>query len=155
MAVEIEYDNTANIYQYTKLYHNKRPGVWTSSDDLRLLYRIVGEMPSNLNLLQKTQIRSEIEDLPTATPDLYSKICSNGNISTALNSNVLSTADGPCPPGMTLIMEASDHYSVNGDNLIITEPQPSSLPPPELISSNIRSNNDHLSVVVIDEVQEI
>lgn len=147
----MEYDNSANVYQYTKLYHNKRPGVWTSSEDVRLVYRILSDLPSNLNLLKKTQIRSEIEDLPTATPDLYSKICSNGNISSTLNSNVQSLGDGSCPTGMTLIMEVNEHPNGIGDNLITPEAQ--SLPPPELISSN--RCDDHLSAVVIDEEQEI
>lgn len=151
LAIEMEFDNSANVYQYTKLYHNKRPGVWTSSEDVRMLYRILSDLPSNLNLLKKTQIRSEIEDLPTATPDLYSKISSNGNISSTLNSNMQSAGDGSCTPGMTLIMEAGEHQITVGDDLIISEPQ--CLPPPELISSN--RCDDHLSAVVIDEEQEI
>lgn len=151
----MEYDNTANIYQYVKLYHNKRPGVWTSSEDIRMIFRILAEMPSNLNLLQKTQIPSEIEDLPTATPDLYSKICSNGNISSTLNSNMQSTSEG-CPPGMTLIMEVAEtHTERNGGDSLITADQIQVLPPPELISSNLRSETDHLSAVVIDEEQAI
>lgn len=147
----MEFDNSANVYQYTKLYHNKRPGIWTSSEDLRLLYRILSDLPSNLNLLKKTQIRSEIEDLPTTTPDLYSKICSNGNISITLNANHHSDGDGPCPHGMTIIMEVNEHQDDVQDNLIIAEAH--CLPPPELISSN--RCDDHLQAIVIDEEQEI
>ncbi|XP_017967300.1 tyrosine-protein phosphatase 99A isoform X6 [Drosophila navojoa] len=77
LAIEMEYCNTANVYQYAKLYHNKRPGVWTSSEDIRLIYNILSYLPGNLNLLKRTALRTEFEDVTTATPDLYSKICSN------------------------------------------------------------------------------
>ncbi|XP_020811958.1 tyrosine-protein phosphatase 99A isoform X6 [Drosophila serrata] len=77
LAIEMEYCSTANIYQYAKLYHNKRPGVWTSSEDIRVIYNILSFLPGNLNLLKRTALRTEFEDVTTATPDLYSKICSN------------------------------------------------------------------------------
>ncbi|KAH8419235.1 hypothetical protein KR222_011240, partial [Zaprionus bogoriensis] len=77
LAIEMEYCNTANVYQYAKLYHNKRPGVWTSSEDIRLIYNILSFLPGNLSLLKRTALRTEFEDVTTATPDLYSKICSN------------------------------------------------------------------------------
>ncbi|XP_023160833.2 tyrosine-protein phosphatase 99A isoform X5 [Drosophila hydei] len=80
LSIEMEYCNTANVYQYAKLYHNKRPGVWTSSEDIRLIYNILSYLPGNLNLLKRTALRTEFEDVTTATPDLYSKICSNGNV---------------------------------------------------------------------------
>ncbi|XP_064549414.1 tyrosine-protein phosphatase 99A isoform X6 [Drosophila montana] len=80
LAIEMEYCNTANVYQYAKLYHNKRPGVWTSSEDIRLIYNILSYLPGNLSLLKRTALRTEFEDVTTATPDLYSKICSNGNV---------------------------------------------------------------------------
>ncbi|XP_030371000.1 tyrosine-protein phosphatase 99A isoform X3 [Scaptodrosophila lebanonensis] len=80
LAIEMEYCSTANIYQYAKLYHNKRPGVWTSSEDIRLIYEILSYLPGNLHLLKRTALRTEFEDVTTATPDLYSKICSNGNV---------------------------------------------------------------------------
>jgi len=76
----MEYCSTANVYQYAKLYHNKRPGVWTSSEDIRVIYNILSFLPGNLNLLKRTALRTEFEDVTTATPDLYSKICSNGNV---------------------------------------------------------------------------
>ncbi|EDV90763.1 GH14309 [Drosophila grimshawi] len=77
LSIEMEYCNTANVYQYAKLYHNKRPGVWTSSEDIRLIYNILSYLPGNLSLLKRTALRTEFEDVTTATPDLYSKICSN------------------------------------------------------------------------------
>ncbi|XP_052836207.1 tyrosine-protein phosphatase 99A isoform X5 [Drosophila gunungcola] len=77
LAIEMEYCSTANVYQYAKLYHNKRPGVWTSSEDIRVIYNILSFLPGNLNLLKRTALRTEFEDVTTATPDLYSKICSN------------------------------------------------------------------------------
>ncbi|XP_017023737.2 tyrosine-protein phosphatase 99A isoform X3 [Drosophila kikkawai] len=80
LAIEMEYCSTANVYQYAKLYHNKRPGVWTSSEDIRVIYNILSFLPGNLNLLKRTALRTEFEDVTTATPDLYSKICSNGNV---------------------------------------------------------------------------
>ena len=87
--MEMESDRTANIYTYAKLYHNKRPNVWTSSEDIRLIYNILSYLPSNLQLLKRTALRTEFEEITTATPDLYSKICSNGNISSQLNSNTV------------------------------------------------------------------
>jgi len=54
--------------------------VWTSSEDIRVIYNILSFLPGNLNLLKRTALRTEFEDVTTATPDLYSKICSNGNV---------------------------------------------------------------------------
>ncbi|XP_075150681.1 protein tyrosine phosphatase 99A isoform X1 [Haematobia irritans] len=98
LAIEMEYSQTANIYQYAKLYHNKRPGVWTSSEDIRLIYNILALLPRNLQLLKRTAIKMEIEDVTTATPDLYSKICSNGNNDIQKHNNDLkrnSSAQNP------------------------------------------------------------
>uniref|UniRef100_A0A182N755 Putative receptor-type tyrosine-protein phosphatase mosPTP-1 n=1 Tax=Anopheles dirus TaxID=7168 RepID=A0A182N755_9DIPT len=91
LAMQLEYDQTANIYTYAKLYHNKRPGIWTSYDDIRQIYRILSYMPKELGLLKCTELRTEFDDaaMMTATPDLYSKICSNGSI-----NNQLTTTGG-------------------------------------------------------------
>ncbi|XP_055902453.1 tyrosine-protein phosphatase 99A isoform X2 [Eupeodes corollae] len=112
LSIEMEYCNTANIYQYAKLYHNKRPGVWTSSEDIRLIYNILSYLPRNLQLLKRTALRTEFEDVTTATPDLYSKICSNGNISSTLqNSNPLTNLT---------INNAALTSLINGDVTTIT-----------------------------------
>uniref|UniRef100_A0A2M4BET6 Protein tyrosine phosphatase n=1 Tax=Anopheles marajoara TaxID=58244 RepID=A0A2M4BET6_9DIPT len=86
LAMQLEYDRTANIYTYAKLYHNRRPGIWTSYDDIRQIYRILSYMPPDLGLLRCTELRTEFDDaaMMTATPDLYSKICSNGSINNQL-----------------------------------------------------------------------
>lgn len=88
LAMQLEYDKTANVYTYAKLYHNKRPGIWSSYEDIRQIYRILSYMPQELGLLKCTELRTEFDDaaIMTATPDLYSKICSNGSINTHLNS---------------------------------------------------------------------
>jgi hypothetical protein len=85
--MHLEYDQTANIYTYAKLYHNKRPGVWTTYDDIRQIYRILTFVPNDFKLMKLTELRTEFDDTMTATPDLYSRICSNGSISTHLDSN--------------------------------------------------------------------
>lgn len=93
--MQMEYDKSANIYTYAKLYHNKRPGIWSSAADLKQIYHILTYLPNDLNLLKCTEIRSELEDITTVTPDLYSKICSNGNISSNLNANnSIATSNG-------------------------------------------------------------
>lgn len=94
--MQMEFDSTANIYMFTKLYHNKRPGIWTSYEDIRQIYRILSYLPPNLSLLKCTAIKSDIEDMTTATPDLYSKICSNGSIGNNLSittptANIITT----------------------------------------------------------------
>lgn len=86
-AMQMEHDATTNVYTYAKLYHQKRPGCWQSADDLRHIYHILAHQPKDLELLKCTEIRTELDDLTTVTPDLYSKICSNGNISSSLNAN--------------------------------------------------------------------
>uniref|UniRef100_A0A182SM08 Tyrosine-protein phosphatase domain-containing protein n=1 Tax=Anopheles maculatus TaxID=74869 RepID=A0A182SM08_9DIPT len=118
LAMQLEYDQTANIYTYAKLYHNKRPGIWTSYDDIRQIYRILSYMPKELGLLKCTELRTEFDDaaMMTATPDLYSKICSNGSINnqltggtpdggvgngTATTTTTTTTSINP-PPGMTM-----------------------------------------------------
>lgn len=85
--MQLEHDSTTNVYTFAKLYHQKRPGCWQSADDLRQIYRILTHMPADLQLLKCTEIRTELDDQTTVTPDLYSKICSNGNISSSLNAN--------------------------------------------------------------------
>lgn len=92
LTMELEYDNTANVFMHAKLYHNKRPGIWTSTEDIRNIYSIIYYCPSNLNLLQATSLRTEFDDVAVATPDLFSKICSNGSISRVdeLNHSTIS-----------------------------------------------------------------
>lgn len=92
--MQMEYDDTANIYTYAKLYHNKRPGVWTSYEEIKQIYQMLSYLPPNLSLLKCTAIRSEIDDAPTATPDLYSKICSNGSIGNNLNNAMITNTNG-------------------------------------------------------------
>lgn len=116
--MQLEYDNTANVYTYAKLYHNKRPGIWQSVDDLKQIYRILSYLPSDLNLLKCTELRTEIEDCTTATPDLYSKICSNGNISSTLNTtqNSIIATNGGTAVNMKLnggiISNGNDEFSI-------------------------------------------
>ncbi|XP_067618842.1 tyrosine-protein phosphatase 99A isoform X2 [Eurosta solidaginis] len=115
LAMEMEHCNTASIYQYAKLYHNKRPGVWTSSEDIRLIYNILSFLPRNLQLLERTALRTEFEDVTTATPDLYSKICTNANITTT-------------PPTMTPNSSANDlqkncHTSLQASQLSLQQQQ--------------------------------
>lgn len=94
LAHQLEYDKTANIYMYTKLYHNKRPGIWVSPDNIAMIYKILAAFPKGFELLKHTALKTEFDDaLATATPDLfsktpdlYSKICSNGNISNHLSN---------------------------------------------------------------------
>lgn len=92
---QIEYDKTANIYMYAKLYHNKRPGIWSSPNDIAMIHKILAAFPTNgFELLKYTALKTEFDDsLLTATPDLYSKtpdlfskICSNGSISNHLSN---------------------------------------------------------------------
>ncbi|XP_034663249.1 tyrosine-protein phosphatase 99A isoform X6 [Drosophila subobscura] len=101
LAIEMEYCSTANVYQYAKLYHNKRPGVWTSSEDIRVIYNILSFLPGNLNLLKRTALRTEFEDVTTATPDLYSKICSNV-VPTSITSTPPPISPSPSPPTVQL-----------------------------------------------------
>lgn len=94
LAHQLEYDKTANIYMYTKLYHNKRPGIWSSPDNIAMIYKILAAFPKGSELLKQTALKTEFDDsLVTATPDLfsktpdlYSKMCSNGNISNHLSN---------------------------------------------------------------------
>lgn len=96
LAMEMEYDKTCSIYAYAKLYHDKRPGIWSSVEEIQQIYRILTYLPSEPCLLKLTEIKTEFEDQATATPDLYSKICSNGNISSQLlpSSNSLAMLNG-------------------------------------------------------------
>lgn len=94
LAHQMEYDKTANIYMYTKLYHNKRPGIWSSPENIAMIYKILAAFPKGFELLKHTALRTEFDDsfatatpdLFSKTPDLYSKICSNGNISNHLSN---------------------------------------------------------------------
>lgn len=118
--MQLEYDNTANVYTYAKLYHHKRPGVWQSVDNIKLIFRILSYLPSDLTLLKCTEIHTELEDMPTATPDLYSKICSNGNISSTLNAtqNSIIGPDG----GATLKLNGGLYNGNEEFSVVVTEP---------------------------------
>uniref|UniRef100_A0A6P7GZM8 Tyrosine-protein phosphatase 99A-like isoform X1 n=1 Tax=Diabrotica virgifera virgifera TaxID=50390 RepID=A0A6P7GZM8_DIAVI len=61
------YDNKIDVYMYAKLYHNKRPGIWISSDDYMRLHMCVQALcnPPEPGIVE-------------AAPDLYS--LANGNI---------------------------------------------------------------------------
>lgn len=79
---------------YTKLYHNKRPGIWVSPESIATIYKILAAFPKGFELLKHTALKTEFDDslavatpdLFSKTPDLYSKICSNGNISNHLSN---------------------------------------------------------------------
>lgn len=121
LAMELEYDNTANVFMHAKLYHNKRPGVWTSADDIRNIYSIIYYCPNNLNLLQATSLRTEFDDIAVATPDLFSKICSNGSISrvdelnhSANSGKVLVKINGENDEISTAIVNETSYIDNNG-----------------------------------------
>lgn len=61
---------------YTKLYHNKRPGIWCTPDSILLIYKILALFPKGFEISKHTALRTEFDDsMVTATPDLFS----NGN----------------------------------------------------------------------------
>lgn len=132
LAHQLESDKTANIYMYAKLYHNKRPGIWTSPNDIAMLYKILSAFPpSGFELLKHTALRTEFDDsLVTATPDLfsktpdlYSKICSNGSISNHLSNGngnsmiVKMKTDGENGDLSAVVVTTSDTC----DNLMLTK----------------------------------
>lgn len=127
LAMQLEYDNTANIYTYAKLYHNKRPNVWTSHDNISLIYKILAAFPKGFSLLKHTALRTEFDDMAmtTATPDLYSKICSNGSISNHLHSNgngngnsvIVKMKNSDNDNELSVVVTTND----NGDNLMLSK----------------------------------
>lgn len=114
--MQLEYDGTANVYTYAKLYHNKRPGVWRSMEDLKQVYRILSYLPSDLTLLKCTEMRTELEDVTLAMPDIYSgvKISSNGNISSTLlnGQNLTVKLNGGVGDGTDLVINESENINV-------------------------------------------
>jgi receptor-type tyrosine-protein phosphatase gamma len=120
LAHQLEYDKTANVYMYTKLYHNKRPGIWSSPENIALIFKILSLFPKGFEILKHTALRTEFDDsivtatpdLFSKTPDLYSKICSNGNI-----SNHLSNGNGN---GNSVIVKMKNDGE-NGDlSMVVT-----------------------------------
>lgn len=101
--MELEYDNTANIYTYAKLYHNKRPGIWTNTFDVKRLFEIGSLYHGNLDLCKLTALQTEFDDtmLAKATVDLHSKA----------NTNGFSTIQSPVPNNKV--------GSSNGGNIIV------------------------------------
>ncbi|XP_052891620.1 tyrosine-protein phosphatase 99A isoform X2 [Anopheles moucheti] len=169
LAMQLEYDQTANIYTYAKLYHNKRPGIWTSYDDIRQIYRILSYMPKDLGLLKCTELRTEFDDaaMMTATPDLYSKICSNGSINNQLTggtpdgvgngtatTTTTTTSINPPPPGMTIPGLVAGTPNTVCPPMVAVGPGGTTPPPPTLQNGGtviVKMNgddNDELSVVV-------
>lgn len=122
----MEYDRTANIYMYSKLYHNKRPGVWGCPEAIALLYKILANFPSDFSLLKHTSLRTEFDDIAmtTATPDLYSKICSNGSISNHLsngngngNAVIVKMKNGDNDNELSVVVTTTE----TSDNLILSK----------------------------------
>lgn len=90
----MEYDGTANVYMYTKLYHNRRPGIWPSPENIVMIYKILAAYPKGFEILKHTALKTEFDDsIVTATPDLFSKtpdyfskVCSNGNMNNHISN---------------------------------------------------------------------
>lgn len=105
---------------YTKLYHNKRPGIWSSPDNIAMIYKILAAFPRGFELLKHTALKTEFDDslavatpdLFSKTPDLYSKICSNGNI-----SNHLSNGNGNGNGNSVIVKMKND--GDNGDLSVV------------------------------------
>ncbi|XP_056645742.1 tyrosine-protein phosphatase 99A [Diorhabda sublineata] len=68
------YDNKVDVYMYAKLYHNKRPGIWISSDDYM-----------RLHLCVQSLCNPPEPGITEVTPDLYAMAngtINNGSVST-------------------------------------------------------------------------
>lgn len=83
------YDSHVDIYLYAKLYHNKRPGIWTSSDDYLKLHLAV------------QTLCTPPEGPP---PDLYAMTNGtvNGSLSTADYSRILPEGMEEMGPRLTV-----------------------------------------------------
>lgn len=78
---QLSYENHADVYMYAKLYHNKRPGVWSSSDDYLRLHLALQALCSP----------------PEGTTDTYAM--SNGTINGSLSNDCVRVP----PEGMESI----------------------------------------------------
>ncbi|XP_071054817.1 putative receptor-type tyrosine-protein phosphatase mosPTP-1 isoform X3 [Onthophagus taurus] len=65
----ITYDNNVDVYMYAKLYHNKRPGIWSNIDDYLRLHLAVQTFCTP----------------PEGTPDLYAM--ANGAVNGSLSND--------------------------------------------------------------------
>lgn len=72
----LDYDNQADVYMYSKLYHNRRPGIWTSVSDYLQLHHAV------LTLCEHTDIKET--DLLSAP---------NGNINGSISNEFKTHSD--------------------------------------------------------------
>ncbi|XP_063928096.1 tyrosine-protein phosphatase 99A isoform X2 [Zophobas morio] len=75
------YDNHVDVYMYAKLYHNKRPGIWSSCDDYLRLHLAVQTLCSP----------------PEGTPDLYAM--TNGAVNGSLSNDCVRVP----PEGMEAV----------------------------------------------------
>lgn len=68
------YDNHVDVYMYSKLYHNRRPGIWSSADDYLRLHLGVQTLCNP----------------PEGSPDLYAMAngAVNGSLSIECTSRV-------------------------------------------------------------------
>lgn len=44
---QLDFENHVDVYQYAKVAHNRRPGIWKSQDDYLFLYRVIESVCSN------------------------------------------------------------------------------------------------------------
>ena len=80
----LDYENHVDVYQYAKVAHNRRPGIWKSQDDYLYLYRVseavcIDSKPSNGTASPVKRAGTTVA--PYANGHCNGKPSSNGSIS--------------------------------------------------------------------------
>ncbi len=52
---QLDFENHVDVYQYAKVSHNRRPGIWKSQDDYLYLYRVAEAVCCDLERKQQQQ----------------------------------------------------------------------------------------------------
>ncbi|CAH0385526.1 unnamed protein product [Bemisia tabaci] len=50
LSKQLEYENSADVCMYAKMYHNRRPGIWKSVNDYLLLYQALEGLAARKNI---------------------------------------------------------------------------------------------------------
>ncbi|GAB6020093.1 hypothetical protein CHUAL_002826 [Chamberlinius hualienensis] len=106
LSKQLEYENRVDVYQYSKLYHIRRPGIWRTQDDYLFLYRAMESLAGFNNLTAPSENHLvEARKSPTTTTTTgngHLIIAPMTNIS--LRSSLVSTSsEQPLPPSLVIV----------------------------------------------------
>lgn len=92
---QLDFEHHVDVYQYTKVAHNRRPGIWKSQDDYLYLYRVCESVCYDMEKRGPSRSSSADTAIYTATPKKLMAMVApytNGHTPTLGNGSVKSSS---------------------------------------------------------------